>query len=76
VAENLCPDGPRPEFKFKYDRLIEIISFPNFPQKIILVIQLSTGLMKKEQNISICVNIPVLAGAYSLLGYLKEILEG
>jgi len=27
-SENLCPEGPRPEFKFKYDKILEVITFP------------------------------------------------
>ena len=29
--ENLCPEGPKTEFKFKYDRIIEIVTFPDLP---------------------------------------------
>lgn len=29
--ENLCPDGPKPEYKFRYDRITEIITFPHIP---------------------------------------------
>ncbi len=32
--ENLCPEGPKPEFKFRYDKIIEIIIFPQIRQKI------------------------------------------
>lgn len=34
--ENLCPNGPRPELKFRYERLAEIIRFPDLTQRLIL----------------------------------------
>lgn len=29
--ENLCPEGPKPEYKFKYDKILDIVLFPNLP---------------------------------------------
>lgn len=35
--ENLCPNGPTPEFKFPYEnRLVKFLLFPDLPQKLVL----------------------------------------
>ena len=31
--ENLCPNGPQPEMKYKYEMIIELLTFPDLPQK-------------------------------------------
>ena len=34
--ENLCPSGPRSETKFKYEKMVDFIVFPDLPQRFIL----------------------------------------
>lgn len=29
--ESLCPEGPKLEYKFKYDKIIEVVLFPDMP---------------------------------------------
>ena len=75
--ENLCPNGPRPEHKFTYDKLIEIIEFPEIPQKMMMSFQLgNSGILKKDTTINISMIIPSVTGAQNIQRHMKEVLIG
>lgn len=49
--ENLCPSGPRPELKMPYDHIIEIITFGQVFQKLVIIANTNTSGNSKKDNI-------------------------
>lgn len=76
--ENLCPNGPRPEHKFKYDRLTEVVYFEHFDQRVVLSFNqkgpLTLGGPKDTSGIlSLSVIIPTFSGLSEIQEILKEV---
>lgn len=75
--ENLCPSGPRADLKYKYESLVEIVTFPDLPQKLLLKFSRAKqenpqadSETRKEATLDVCLILPTLSGARDALRLL------